>query len=58
MEESDMPGTDIHNGIIHLDEVVISWEEEKKIKSEWGSMSFEDYIKEVSKYLKIVSDGE
>ena len=58
MEELNMQGTDIHNGIIHLDDVIVAWESEKKVGSDYGKMSLEEYIMEVGKYLKVVSDGE
>jgi hypothetical protein len=50
--------TDLHNGFIHLDDVLIAYEEEKKIGSEFGKGSLEEYIKLVGSYLKIISDGE
>lgn len=44
--------------LIHIDDVIDNYQEEKIKGTEFGLMSLEEYIKYIGTYMKVYSDGE
>jgi hypothetical protein len=57
-EELDVTHSEVQSIVIHIDDAIASYRMEQEADTEFGKMSLEEYLKEVGKVFKIVSDGE